>query len=100
MRPDTQARALNAVVRDLLNTRDGATYIAGRVWGVATHYDLGGAHPLVGHSVPNFEFEDGTTIGELMRDGQGMLLDFNRNASLETLASEQDRKSTRLNSSH
>jgi hypothetical protein len=34
MRPDPHARALNAVVRDLANTCDGATYIAGRVWGV------------------------------------------------------------------
>jgi 2-polyprenyl-6-methoxyphenol hydroxylase-like FAD-dependent oxidoreductase len=88
MRPDPKARALNAVLRDLMDTRDGATYFAGRVWGIATRYDLGGDHPLVGHSVPNFEFEDGTTIGELMRDGRGMLLDFNGNASLATLASE------------
>jgi hypothetical protein len=58
------------------------------VWGVATHYDLGGAHPVVGHSVPNFEFEDGARIGELMHDGQAMLLDFDANASLKTLASE------------
>jgi hypothetical protein len=49
---------------------------------------LGGDHQLAGHSVPNFEFEDGTTIGELLRDRRGMLLDFNRRASLETLASE------------
>ena len=88
MRLDPNARALNAILRDLMDTRDGATYFAGRVWGVTTRYDLGGDHPLIGHSVPNFEFEDGTTIGELMRDGQGMLLDFNRNASLETLANK------------
>jgi 2-polyprenyl-6-methoxyphenol hydroxylase-like FAD-dependent oxidoreductase len=88
MKPDPPSRALNAIVRDLMNTRDGATYIAGRVWGVSTHYDLGGGHPLVGHSVPNFEFEDGARIGELMHDGQGILLDFDRNASLKTLASE------------
>src|ERR1700722_3617025 len=71
-----------------MDTRDGATYFAGRVWGVTTRYDLGGNHPLVGHSVPNFEFEDGTTIGELLRDGQGALLDFNGNAPLETLTGE------------
>ncbi len=88
MRPDPNARALNAILRDLMDTRDGATYFAGRVWGVTTRYALGDDHPLVGHSVPNFELEDGTTIGELMRDGQGMLLAFNRNTSLETLASE------------
>ncbi|MFM0254323.1 FAD-dependent monooxygenase [Paraburkholderia sediminicola] len=88
MRPDPQARALNAIIRDLMNTRDGATYFAGRVWGVFANYDLGGGHPLVGHSVPNFKFEDGTTIGELMHDGRGVLLDFDRNASLKTLANE------------
>ena len=88
MKPDPHARALNAIVRDLMNTRDGATYFAGRVWGVNTHYDLGGDHPLAGHSVPNFELEDGTTIGELMHDGQGILLDFDMDASLKTLASE------------
>jgi 2-polyprenyl-6-methoxyphenol hydroxylase-like FAD-dependent oxidoreductase len=88
MKPDPPSRALNAIVRELINTRDGATYIAGRVWGVSTHYDLCGGHPLVGHSVPNFEFEDSARIGELMRDGQGMLLDFDGNASLKALASE------------
>ena len=86
MRPDADARALHTIVRELMNTRDGATYFAGRVWGVFTHYDLGGGHPLVGHSVPNFEFLDGARIGELMQDGQGILLDFGGNASLETLA--------------
>ena len=88
MRPDPKARALYAILRDVMDTRDGATYFAERQWGITTRYDLGGDHPLVGHSVPNFEFEDGTTIGELMRDGRGMLLDFNGNASLRALASE------------
>ncbi len=88
MRPDANARALNAILRDLMDTRDGATYFAGRVWGVAARYDLGGDHPLVGRSVPNFEFEDGTTIGELLRHARGMLLNFDGNASLGILASE------------
>jgi 2-polyprenyl-6-methoxyphenol hydroxylase-like FAD-dependent oxidoreductase len=87
MSPSPRARALNAIVRDLMNTRDGATYIAGRVWGVFTHYDLGGDHALVGHSVPNFEFEDGARIGELMADGKGIVLDFVGSASVKTLAS-------------
>ncbi len=88
MKPDPSCRALNAIVRDLMNTRDGATYIAGRVWGVHTHYDLGDGHPLAGHSAPNFEFEDGARIGELMHGGQAILLDFDGNASLKNLASE------------
>jgi hypothetical protein len=88
MKPDPASRALNAIVRDLISTRDGATYVAGRVWGVHTRYDLGDEHPLLGHSIPNFECEDGATIGELMRRGQGILLDFDGNASLKYLASE------------
>ena len=88
MKPDPASRALHAIVRDLMNTRDGATYFAGRVWGVTTHYNFSGDHPLTGHSVPNFELEDGTRIGELMHDGHGMLLDFDSNASLRVLASE------------
>ena len=88
MGSEPYARALYAIIRDLMNTSDGATYFAARVWGVFTHYNLGDDHPLVGHSVPNFEMEDGTTTGELMHDGQGILLDFDINASLKTLASE------------
>jgi hypothetical protein len=88
MKPSAQGQALNAIFRDLINTRDGATYMAARVWGIFMHYNLGGDHSLVGYSVPNFEFEDGTRIGELMREGQGMLLDFGMNASLKALASE------------
>jgi 2-polyprenyl-6-methoxyphenol hydroxylase-like FAD-dependent oxidoreductase len=98
MKPDPPSRALNAIVRELINTRDGATYIAGRVWGVSTHHDLGGGHPLVGHSIPNFEFEDGARMGEFMHGGQGMLLDFDENASLKTLASEYGGRITYVSS--
>lgn len=88
MAPTPQARALNAIFRDLMNTRDGASYFAGRVWGIATSYDLGGGHALAGHSVPAFEFEDGSTIGELMRDGRGVLLDFDGSPELKAVAKE------------
>ena len=69
----------------------GAYYRSALPPGVATRTadtNLGGEHPLIGHSVPNFEFEDGARIGELMHDGRGILLDFDRNASLKTVASE------------
>jgi 2-polyprenyl-6-methoxyphenol hydroxylase-like FAD-dependent oxidoreductase len=88
MSPDPHARAIHAIIRDLMNTRDGATYFAGRVWGVFTHYNLGGHHPMVGHSVPDFEFEEGAKIGGFMQDGEGILLDFEMNSSLKTLAGE------------
>jgi hypothetical protein len=83
MRPSS--RALQAVVRDLIDTRDGATYFAERVWGVSLRYDLGEEHPLVGRSCPDFELEGGTKLGTLLRDGNGLLLDFDRQASLRAL---------------
>jgi 2-polyprenyl-6-methoxyphenol hydroxylase-like FAD-dependent oxidoreductase len=88
MGPEPHARALYAIISDLMTTRDGATYFAGRVRGINTRYSLGGDHPLIGYSVPNFEFGDGTRIGELMRDGRGIMLDFEMNASLKTMASK------------
>jgi 2-polyprenyl-6-methoxyphenol hydroxylase-like FAD-dependent oxidoreductase len=83
MRPSS--RALAAIVRDLIATRDGATYFAERVWGVSLRYDLGGEHPLVGRSCPDFELEDGARVGTLLRDGNGLLLDFGGQASLKAL---------------
>ena len=73
---DAQSSALAAIVRDLIDTRDGATYFAERVWGVSLRYDLGDEHPLVGRSCPDFELEDGARLGVLLRDGKGVLLDF------------------------
>ncbi|WP_025146821.1 FAD-dependent monooxygenase [Pedobacter jeongneungensis] len=90
MKPTPQAKALHAIVSDLMNTRDGATYMAERVWGISTHYDLGDHHPLLGYSVPNFEFENGNTIGDLMHDGKGILLDFENNATLKNFAAKYD----------
>jgi 2-polyprenyl-6-methoxyphenol hydroxylase-like FAD-dependent oxidoreductase len=87
MRPTRSTRALEAIVRDLIKTRDGATYFAERVWGVSLRYDLGGSHPLVGRSVPDFELTDGTRVGRLLRTGKGLLLDFNSEAPLGAFAS-------------
>jgi hypothetical protein len=85
MRPNAQSRALQAILRDLIETRDGATYFAERVWGVSLRYDLGEEHPLAGRSCPDFELEDGTRLGTLLRDGNGVLLDFGRKGSLQAL---------------
>jgi 2-polyprenyl-6-methoxyphenol hydroxylase-like FAD-dependent oxidoreductase len=87
MRPTRSTRALEAIIRDLVETRDGATYFAERVWGVSLRYDLGDSHPLVGRSVPDFELVDGTRLGELLRNGRGLLLDFDSRAPLQALAS-------------
>ncbi|MEK7953231.1 FAD-dependent monooxygenase [Luteolibacter soli] len=87
MRPTRSARALEAIIRDLIDTSDGATYFAGRVWGVSLRYDLGSSHPLVGRSVPDFELSDGTRTGELLRSGRSLLLDFDARPQLEVFTS-------------
>ncbi|TBB23348.1 FAD-dependent oxidoreductase [Rhizobium ruizarguesonis] len=86
MRPSRSSRALEAIIRDLIDTRDGATYFAERVWGVSLRYDLGGSHPLVGRSAPDFELADGTKLADHLREGKGLLLDFDAGAPLQALA--------------
>jgi 2-polyprenyl-6-methoxyphenol hydroxylase-like FAD-dependent oxidoreductase len=76
MRPGASARALEGVLRGLVATVDGATTLAAQLWGVALRYDLGGMHPLVGRSAPDFEFDDGRRLAEALRDGRGLLVDF------------------------
>ena len=87
MRPSRHSRALEAIIRDLIDTRDGATYFAERVWGVSLRYDLGSSHPLVGRSAPDFELVDGTKLGELLTSGKGLLLDFDADGPLRAPAS-------------
>ena len=85
MRPSPSSRALEGIVRDLIETPDGATYFAERVWGVSLRYDLGEDHPLVGRSVPDFALNAGLRAGALMRDGKGLLVDFTSSPSLRDL---------------
>jgi 2-polyprenyl-6-methoxyphenol hydroxylase-like FAD-dependent oxidoreductase len=92
MRPDPQMRALNAIVRDLIGTRDGASYFAGRVSGLLTRYELGEGHPLLGRGVPGFVFDDGGSVVEALRDGLGLLLDFGADAALETMVRGHGRR--------
>ena len=75
MRPDRGKRALGAVMRDLIETGDGATYFAARVWGMSLRHDLGSEHPLVGRSAPEVGLADGTTLGQHLAAGKGLLLD-------------------------
>ena len=85
LRPSRSSQALRAVVRDVAATRDGATYLAERVWGVGLRYELDCDHPLVGRSLPDFMLTDGRRAGELLLGGGGLLLDFKAYAQLEAL---------------
>ena len=86
MRRSQASRALEAIVRDLIDTPDGATYFAERVWGINLRYDLGGGHPLVGRSSPDFELGEGRKLGDLLLAGKGLLLDFAEGAPLREQA--------------
>ncbi|WP_295557537.1 FAD-dependent monooxygenase [uncultured Stenotrophomonas sp.] len=81
MRPGAGSRALAAVMADLAGTRDGATYLAERVWGVSQQLDLGDGHPLAGRSVPDFLLADGRSMVEVLRNGQGVLLVLDENGA-------------------
>jgi 2-polyprenyl-6-methoxyphenol hydroxylase-like FAD-dependent oxidoreductase len=88
MRPNPGTRALETIIRDLIGTRDGATYFAERIWGVNLRYDLPGySHPLVGRSAPDFELLDGTRLGERLRPGKGLLMDFYGQSTLKSVCS-------------
>ncbi|PZM14884.1 FAD-dependent monooxygenase [Rhizobium tubonense] len=87
MRPSRSSRALEAIIRDLIDTRDGTTYFAERVWGVSLRYDFDSSHPLVGRSAPDFELVNGMKLGDLLGEGKGLLLDFDAGAPLHALAS-------------
>ncbi|MGH3637671.1 MAG: FAD-dependent monooxygenase [Mycobacterium sp.] len=85
LEPTANARAMAGIVRDLIATRDGATYFAERAWGLSVRYDLGDGHPLIGCSAPDFELADGTRLGVLLRGGLGVLLDFRCDAGLRAI---------------
>jgi hypothetical protein len=70
------------VIRDLLGTRDGTTYVFAHTSGSSIRYDLGGEQPLVGRNAPDLRLEDGTRLGDLMRDGRGVALDFSADRCL------------------
>lgn len=86
MRPSASSRALDAIIRDLIQTRHGATYFAERVWGIGMRYDLGDPHPLVGRSVPDFALINGSRVNQHLRDGHGLVLDFGGHPSLQAVA--------------
>jgi len=86
MRPSPSSRALAAIMRDLVETWDGATYFAERVWGVSARHERGAAHDLVGFDVPDMVLADGTRCREYFSTGQGVLFDLTPHQALAPLA--------------
>ncbi len=87
MKPGPNASALRQLVHQLLSTKDGTTFAYRQTTGLFNRYDLDSAHALVGTSAPDFRFEDGTRLGELLRQGRGgVLLDFRGDSALRRAA--------------
>jgi 2-polyprenyl-6-methoxyphenol hydroxylase-like FAD-dependent oxidoreductase len=82
MRPDPHAQAMQAVVKEIIDTRGGASYFAQKTAGTWLRYPLPGDHPLIGRSAPDLEFDDGTRLGDMLHEGKGVLLDFAGDDSL------------------
>jgi hypothetical protein len=89
MQPDSHAQALQGLVRDLLGTRDGTTYAFERTSGSAIRYNLGSEQPLIGRNALDLRLADGTRLGDLMQDGQGVALDFSIDRSLHDAAARR-----------
>jgi 2-polyprenyl-6-methoxyphenol hydroxylase-like FAD-dependent oxidoreductase len=85
-KPDFHGQAIQRLVRDLLDTTDGTTYMFEKMSGLNTRYDLGNEHPLVGRTVPDFRIEGGGRLGDLMHDGRGIVLDSDPSQPLAELA--------------
>ncbi|MFG2589405.1 FAD-dependent monooxygenase [Streptomyces sp. NPDC048438] len=90
MKPGPNAPALRRLVHELLSTTDGTTLAYRRTTGLFNRYDLGSAHPLVGSTAPDFHFKDGTRLGDLLRQGQGVLLDFRADHAMQRAARNWD----------
>lgn len=87
LQPDLFGRAVLNLTQDLLSTDDGMNLVIGRVWGLAQRYALGKGgiyeHELVGASVPDFEFLDGSRMGDKLQNGRAWLVDFEDNSELK-----------------
>ncbi|KAF3407252.1 Anhydrotetracycline monooxygenase [Talaromyces pinophilus] len=87
LQPGAFGMAVRNLVSDFIDTDDGMNMLLGRFWGLSQRYDLENdsqtRHPLVGQSVPDFEFNDGSRLGNIMADGRGLVIDFQSNETLK-----------------
>jgi len=89
LQPDMYGNAIQALVKELIETDDGANHFLARSWGLSQRFVLGDgtefAHPLIGVSAPDFELSDGTRLGPRQESGKALLVDFENVAALKGL---------------
>ncbi|KAJ5936810.1 hypothetical protein N7466_003260 [Penicillium verhagenii] len=87
MRGDPDASALRGVMIDFLGTKDGATHYVKQISGLWQQYNLGHTnHPLVGMTLPDIQFDDGTRLADHAHDGSFLLVDLTGSKDFATLA--------------
>lgn len=86
MHPGHNIPALRKLLLDLMSTPCGATHVYRMTSGLFEHYDIGGGHPIVGTTAPEFRLADGSRLGELIREGCGIVLDFTGHRALRDAA--------------
>ncbi len=74
------------IIRDLIETGVATAYFAKKISGVWLRYNLPGDHALIGRSAPDFQFEDGTRLGDHLHDGSALLLDLEDSETLRALS--------------
>ena len=73
-RPDRRSEALRGVVRDLLDTPQGATYVLKQISGTGPGHDLPGGGPLAGRRAPELTLPDGTSLASHGEQGCPLLV--------------------------
>jgi 2-polyprenyl-6-methoxyphenol hydroxylase-like FAD-dependent oxidoreductase len=74
--PGPEIEALRGLFDELAGLPAVATRLAGLLAGSDVRYDVGDAHPLSGFMVPDFEFDDGRRVADLLHAARPVLLDF------------------------
>jgi 2-polyprenyl-6-methoxyphenol hydroxylase-like FAD-dependent oxidoreductase len=73
-RPDHRSEALRDVIRDLLDTPQGATYALKQISGTGPGNDLPGSGPVTGRRAPDLTLPDGTTLADHSAEGRPILV--------------------------
>jgi 2-polyprenyl-6-methoxyphenol hydroxylase-like FAD-dependent oxidoreductase len=83
---DDHAKALSAIVEELVGMTEPRLVTAGRMSGLDIRYDLGEGHPLLGRRMPDLEIEtaDGPTrVYELLHEARPVLLNCGQPGSID-----------------
>jgi 2-polyprenyl-6-methoxyphenol hydroxylase-like FAD-dependent oxidoreductase len=73
-RPDRRSAALRAVIADLLDTPQGATYVLKQISGIGPGTDLPGSGPLIGRRAPELTLADGSSLAGHGEQGRPLLV--------------------------